>query len=92
MLVRILKLNFKLEKNEKFLINLDENKKHIRQASSCCLLELYRNKYKRLFHLQLLGKDIENYRKLFKEVWVKTKIRFSYAPIAWNIDKTISLT
>ena len=38
--------------------------------------------------------DLENYRKseLFKTVWAKTKMFFNDKPLAWSVDKKLSLT
>ena len=37
--------------------------------------------------------DLENYRnsELFKDVWAKTKVFFNDKPLAWSVDKRVSL-
>ncbi|MFT5673230.1 MAG: hypothetical protein ACI9JT_001876, partial [Polaribacter sp.] len=37
--------------------------------------------------------DLENYRNtdLFKDVWAKTKVFFNDKPLAWSVDKKVTL-
>ena len=37
--------------------------------------------------------DLENYRNsdLFKDIWAKTKPMFNDKPVAWSVDKLVSL-
>lgn len=97
MFVRIVKLSFKPEKVQEFLINFDENKTFIRKSPGCLLLELYRDKTNpNLFFTYSYWEkeeDLENYRKsdLFIDIWSKIKILFNDKPLAWSVDKTISL-
>lgn len=97
MFVRIVKLSFKPDKIEEFLINFNQKKEDIRKSSGCRLLELYRDKTNpNIFFTYSYWEneeDLENYRNsyLFKSIWSKIKILFNDRPLAWSVDKTISL-
>ncbi len=97
MFVRIVKLSFHSEKIKEFLENFNEKKEFIRNASGCCLLELYRDKTNSniffTYSYWETEQDLENYRnsELFKEIWAKTKVLFNDKPLAWSLDKTYSL-
>ena len=38
--------------------------------------------------------DLENYRhsELFQNIWAETKVFFNDKPLAWSVDKVVSLT
>ena len=98
MFVRIVKMSFKPDKIEEFLNNFEESKSKIRNFKGCSLLELYRDKtdpsifftYSYWNH----ERDLNNYKNsiLFKDVWEQTKILFNEKPVAWSVDKIVSLT
>ncbi|NER11820.1 antibiotic biosynthesis monooxygenase [Leptobacterium flavescens] len=97
MLVRIVKLTFQENKVEDFLANFNKNKERIRNFDGCRFLELYRDKEKPsvffTYSYWESENDLENYRhsELFKSVWKTTKAWFADKPVAWSVDKIVSL-
>ena len=97
MFVRIVKMSFQSEKIEEFLTNFNSKKEFIRNSPGCNLLELYRDKTNSdiffTYSYWETEQDLENYRNsdLFKGVWAQTKVLFNDKPLAWSVDKTISL-
>ncbi|WP_420551173.1 putative quinol monooxygenase [Tenacibaculum aiptasiae] len=97
MFVRIVKMSFQPEKIEEFLKNFDSKKEFIRKSPGCNLLELYRDKTNpNIFFTYSYWdteQDLENYRnsELFKGVWAQTKVLFNDKPLAWSVDKMVSL-
>ncbi|WP_271406843.1 putative quinol monooxygenase [Tenacibaculum soleae] len=97
MFVRIVKMSFHSEKTEEFLTNFNTKKEFIRNSTGCRLLELYRDKNNSdiffTYSYWETEQDLENYRNsdLFKGVWAQTKILFNDKPVAWSVDKTVSL-
>ncbi|KAB1158407.1 putative quinol monooxygenase [Tenacibaculum aiptasiae] len=97
MFVRIVKMSFQPEKIEEFLKNFDSKKEFIRKSPGCNLLELYRDKTNpNIFFTYSYWdteQDLENYRnsELFKGVWAQTKVLFNDKPLAWSVDKLVSL-
>ncbi|MCH3883302.1 MULTISPECIES: putative quinol monooxygenase [Tenacibaculum] len=97
MFVRIVKLSFHPEKVEEFLSIFDKKKEFIRGYEGCSLLEVYRDKTNPnvFFTYSYWEKEdhLENYRNsvLFRGIWAKIKVLFNDKPLAWSVDKTISL-
>jgi len=97
MFVRIVKMSFQPKKVHQFLELFENKKELIRNSKGCLLLELYRDKQhpETFFTYSYWDTDqeLENYRSsdLFKDVWVKTKVLFNDKPLAWSVDKVISL-
>jgi len=97
MFVRIVKMSFQSEKIESFLANFNEKKAYIRKSSGCRLLELYRDKTNpNVFFTYSYWEneqDLEAYRNsdLFKGIWAKTKPMFNSKPLAWSVDKIVTL-
>lgn len=97
MFIRIVKMSFHSEKIEEFLANFNTKKEFIRNSPGCQLLELYRDKNNSdiffTYSYWETEQDLENYRNsdLFKGVWAQTKILFNDKPVAWSVDKTVSL-
>ena len=97
MFVRIVKMSFQSEKIEEFLANFNTKKEFIRNSPGCQLLELYRDKTNSdiffTYSYWETEQDLENYRNsdLFKGVWAQTKVLFNDKPLAWSVDKTVSL-
>ncbi|WP_299125846.1 antibiotic biosynthesis monooxygenase family protein [uncultured Tenacibaculum sp.] len=97
MFVRIVKMSFQPKKIEEFLKNFDSKKEFIRKSPGCNLLELYRDKTNpNIFFTYSYWdteQDLENYRnsELFKGVWAQTKVLFNDKPLAWSVDKMVSL-
>ena len=98
MFVRIVKLSFQPEKVEEFLSKFEKDKQYIRNSKGCRLLELYRVKTNPnvffTYSYWNTEQDLENYRNsaLFKEIWESIKIFFNDKPLAWSVDKVVSLT
>ena len=97
MFVRIVKMSFHEKHIEDFLSMFEEKKTLIRASEGCNLLELYQDKTNPeiFFTYSYWEKEenLENYRnsELFKSVWAKTKIFFNDKPLAWSVDKKVSL-
>lgn len=97
MIVRIVKMNFRAESVEDFLINFHANKDAIRDFEGCHLLELYRDSddLAVFFTYSYWENDshLQAYRQsdLFKNVWSKTKALFKDKPQVWSVDKIVSL-
>ena len=92
MIKRIVKLTFRDDEIETFLVNFEKNKLRIRNFAGCCHLELWRDKnHSNIFFTYSFWESedkLNTYRhsELFKNVWSKTKILFSEKPQAWSID------
>lgn len=90
-------MSFHPENIDQFLSNFERKKEFIRNSPGCRLLELYRGKQDEniFFTYSYWEKeeDLENYRNstLFKEVWAETKVLFNDKPLAWSVDKVVSL-
>ncbi|MGJ8744693.1 putative quinol monooxygenase [Polaribacter sp.] len=97
MFVRIVKMSFHKKHIDEFLSMFEDKKKLIRASHGCQLLELYQDKTNPeiffTYSYWKTTKDLENYRnsELFKEVWAKTKVFFNDKPLAWSVDKKVSL-
>ncbi|CAL2065423.1 antibiotic biosynthesis monooxygenase family protein [Tenacibaculum sp. 190524A05c] len=97
MFVRIVKMSFQPDKIPTFLENFDKKKEFIRNFPGCRLLELYRDKTNPsiFFTYSYWDKeeDLENYRhsELFQNIWAETKVFFNDKPLAWSVDKVVSL-
>ena len=97
MFVRIVKMSFKEEAINEFLENFNKKKTHIRNYEGCRFLELYRDqKNPNIFFTYSYWNteaDLERYRHsdLFTDVWSKTKPLFNDKPLAWSVDKIVSL-
>ncbi len=95
--VRIVKMEFQEDKIPEFLANFDLVKHKIRNQPGNRLLEMYRDKTKpNVFFTYSYWEnetDLENYKNtdLFNEVWAKTKVLFNAKPLAWSVDKLVSL-
>ncbi len=97
MFVRIVKMSFHQKHISSFLEMFEKKKTYIRNYKGCNLLELYQDKTNPeiFFTYSYWDKeeDLENYRNsdLFKNVWAKTKVFFNDKPLAWSVDKKVSL-
>lgn len=97
MIVRIVKMSFKPENINEFLNLFEQKKQFIKNSTGCSLLELYREQQNSTVFFTYSywnsKKDLENYRnsELFKDTWKLTKTMFIDKPIAWSVDKLVSL-
>lgn len=91
-------MSFKPDKVDEFLSNFEKSKTKIRTFKGCSLLELYRDKTNSNIFFTYsywdTEQDLSNYKNssLFKSVWKQTKILFNEKPVAWSVDKMVSLT
>lgn len=97
MFVRIVRMSFDPLKIEEFLQNFHDNKNQIRNFEGCTFLELYRDKkHTNIFFTYSYWnaeKDLENYRNsiFFKDAWGKISVLFNDTPLAWSVEKIITL-
>lgn len=97
MLVRIVKMTFEENKIQDFLANFNVVKEHIIRFEGCELLELYQDRKNACVYFTYSywksESDLDNYRNsaFFKEVWAKTRAMFSEKPVAWSVNKMISM-
>lgn len=97
MLVRIVKMTFEENKIEDFLANFNIVKEKIIRFEGCELLELYQDRKDACVYFTYSywksESDLDKYRNsvFFREVWAKTKTMFSEKPVAWSVNKIISM-
>ena len=97
MFVRIVKMSFDSKLINRFLELFEFHKNCIRNFEGCEFLELYQDKENPniffTYSYWKSEKDLENYRQsnLFKKVWSETKKLFNDKPLAWSVDKVVSL-
>ena len=90
MLVRIVKMTFKVEGVQDFLDLFDAYKEQIRSQEGCSRLELIRDIHREhVFFTYSFWEDesyLEKYKdsEVFGQVWPKTKALFSEKPEAWS--------
>lgn len=96
MLVRIVKLTFKVENISSFEQIFEETNRFIRNFDGCEFLEAYQEKDNpKVFFTYSHWKDetaLNNYRNsdFFKSVWSRTKVLFDAKPEAWSVRKVVS--
>lgn len=97
MFIRIVKMSFNNELISSFLNIFETHKYEIRNYKGCKLLELYQDKENPniFFTYSYWNSEaaLENYRQsdLFKKVWSETKELFNDKPLAWSLNKVVSL-
>ena len=90
-------MSFDNELIHEFLGLFESYKTRIRNFEGCEFLELYQDKVKPnvffTYSYWNSEEDLENYRQsdLFKNVWSETKKLFNDKPLAWSVDKVVSL-
>ena len=90
MIVRIVKLTFRVEEVETFKQILEDSKEHIRAFPGVLHLQMLQSADNPciFFTYSHWGNDaaLENYRhsELFKSTWAKTKPLFAEKPEAWS--------
>lgn len=93
MLIRIVRMTFKLEEVPAFLENFEANKSFIRNFPGCQHLELWQDEtHKNIFMTYSYWENenaLDQYRdsELFKSVWSFTKALFSEKPQAFSSKK-----
>ncbi len=98
MLIRIVKLTFKEENIPSFEALFEETKKRIINFEGCHLLELYQDmEHPATFFTYSHWENqaaLEAYRNssFFKSVWARTKKLFREKPMAWSVEKKVTLS
>jgi len=93
MIVRIVKMTFKVDKVNDFKEVFETSKEKIRAFEGCEHLKLLQEKSEgNIFFTYSHWKsesDLNNYRRsnLFETTWAKTKILFDAKPEAWTVNK-----
>lgn len=93
MIVRIVRLTFKLEEINTFLEIFEQQKKFIADFDGCSHLTLLRDKQQaNVFFTYSHWKDeeaLERYRKsdFFVTIWSTVKLLFDDKPQAWSLEK-----
>jgi quinol monooxygenase YgiN len=93
MIVRIVKLTFKLEEINTFLEIFEQQKKFIAGFEGCSNLTLLRSKTQtNIFFTYSNWKNeaaLEHYRQsdFFLTIWSKVKLLFDDKPQAWTLEK-----
>ena len=93
MIVRIVKLTFKLEEINNFLEIFEQQKKFISGFDGCSHLTLLRDKQQaNVFFTYSHWKNedaLEFYRQsdFFKNIWSNVKLLFDDKPQAWTLEK-----
>jgi quinol monooxygenase YgiN len=92
MVKRVVKMTFRNEEVDGFLIIFNQTKSLIRASEGCMHLELWRSATESsvLFTLSHWENALflEKYRQsdLFKRTWAKTKVLFADKPAAWTVE------
>ena len=92
-MVRVVKMQFELNKVPDFLSLFEERKEKIRSFPGCSHLELWEeNTGSGVFFTYShwsSEEDLENYRKsdFFKDTWSKTKSLFAAKAEAWSVHQ-----
>lgn len=93
MLHRFVKLTFKEEHIDTFVVKFSEMKIHIRDQQGCQYLRLFQDKKDpRIFFTHSIWVNetcLNDYRKseFFGMNWPQTKKLFAKAPIAWSLSQ-----
>ena len=97
MLVRIVRMTFDKDKIVDFQASFNTIKEKIINYKGCKLLELYQDRDDECVFFTYSywesEEDLNHYRnsEFFKEVWSRTKKMFSEKPLAWSVNKMVSL-
>lgn len=98
MLVRIVKMTFDKDKIIDFQASFNTIKEKIINYKGCKHLELYQDRNDECVFFTYSHweseEDLNHYRnsEFFKEVWSRTKKMFSEKPLAWSVNKMVSLS
>lgn len=93
MILRIVKMTFREEETENFLLLFNERKHLIRGFEGCSHLELWQEAGKNnvFFTYSMWASEdhLNHYRfsELFKDTWTKTKALFEGKPEAWSVEQ-----
>ncbi|MDH5475486.1 MAG: antibiotic biosynthesis monooxygenase [Cyclobacteriaceae bacterium] len=93
MLIRFVRMTFKEEEVENFLLIFESSKHNIKNFPGCNHLELFQDYHNpAIFSTYSTWENdeyLDNYRnsELFKKVWKKTKVLFAESPVAYSQKK-----
>ena len=93
MIVRIVKMTFRVGTEKDFIKIFQGSKKQIRESRGCIFLELLQDKDKpnlfMTYSVWSSDKDLDRYRdsELFKETWAKTKALFAGEPEVHTMER-----
>ncbi len=96
-IIRIVKMTFKPESVDQFLVHFNDIKDHIRSFQGCNALKLIRSEDQtNVFFTYSIWDDpadLENYRNsdLFKETWTYVKQLFENRAEAWTTKLIVEL-
>lgn len=96
MIVRIVRMKFKVEEIEAFLAIFKLQKEFIASFEGCSHLELLRdiNDEQTFFTYSYWENEaaLERYRKstFFREIWSEVKLKFEDKPMTWSLQKMYS--
>ena len=98
MIVRIVKLHIQHQFIDQFIKQFKESKDRIKSSRGNRLLELYQDTSDPTVFFTYsyweTAEDLEFYRQseFFKHLWRQTKRWFSDKPMAWSVNKLVSLS
>ncbi len=98
MLIRVVKMTFKVEAIPSFLRLFNKRKKEIRAFAGCCHLELWQDRLHTNVYFTYSqwqnAEALDQYRSspFFNETWQQTKLLFSARPEAWSVYQVSVLT
>lgn len=93
MIIRIVKMTFKLEEIDNFLAVFEKQKTFIAGFDGCSHLSLLRDKTQaNVFFTYSHWKNeeaLDLYRQsdFFREIWSGVKLMFDDKPVAWSLEK-----
>lgn len=97
MIVRVVRMTFRLEEVTNFLTIFDQHKHQIRHFQGCKHLELMKdpertNVLSTYSHWDSV-EHLDAYRHslLFEEVWAKTKVLFEAKPVAFSLKSYLKV-
>lgn len=93
MIIRIVRMTFKPEEIESFLLVFEKQKAFIADFEGCSHLELLRDKQRaNVFFTYSYWENeeaLDNYRAsdFFRTIWSSVKLKFDAKPEAWSLEK-----
>lgn len=97
MIVRIVRMTFMEDKTDAFLELFNERKALIRHFEGCSHLELWQDAHAANVYLTYSIWESEQhldhylFSELFKETWAKTKALFADKPVAWSVNRAMTV-
>lgn len=97
MIIRIVRMTFQEDRIHEFMEVFNERKERIRHFNGCRHLELWQDAHIQNVYLTYSIWDTEqhldHYRfsELFKDTWAKTKVLFADRPVAWSMNRAMTI-